>query len=93
MTSSAELDQEMENAPLSLTGEIPEWLSGTLVRNGPITVKVDGVSNAQRIGNSRVVWSAFPRFAEQTTLEFPILPFSMVREISQIARTSLPACL
>lgn len=43
---SAELQEEIANRPLSVSGKIPDWLSGTLVRNGPIKVTVDGRSNA-----------------------------------------------
>jgi len=43
--ASAELQQESTNLSLNITGEIPSWLSGTLVRNGPIKVTVNGKSN------------------------------------------------
>lgn len=43
---SAELQEEVANAPLDITGKVPDWLSGTLVRNGPIKVTVNGKSNA-----------------------------------------------
>jgi len=42
---SAELQEEIANHPLDITGKVPAWLSGTLVRNGPIKVTVDGESN------------------------------------------------
>jgi len=42
---SAQLEEEVNNAPLQVTGTIPTWLSGTLVRNGPITVNINGKSN------------------------------------------------
>lgn len=44
--ASAELKEEVTNIPLSTTGNIPSWLSGTLMRNGPINVSVNGESNA-----------------------------------------------
>lgn len=43
---TTELDQESEACPLSTQGIIPSWLSGTLIRNGPVNVAVNGVSNA-----------------------------------------------
>ncbi len=42
---SAELLEEVENLPLRITGTVPNWLSGTLIRNGPIKVTVNGQSN------------------------------------------------
>lgn len=41
---SAELQQEVANIPLDIKGKIPDWLSGTLIRNGPIKVTVNGKS-------------------------------------------------
>lgn len=41
----ADLEEELSNENLQIKGEIPAWLSGTLVRNGPITVSIDGKSN------------------------------------------------
>lgn len=41
----AELTQEVFNTPLNPKGTIPTWLSGTLVRNGPINVTVNGETN------------------------------------------------
>lgn len=41
----AELQDELENRPLKSTGKIPDWLSGTLIRNGPIKVTINGESN------------------------------------------------
>ncbi len=41
-----DLDEELSQQKLNLTGTIPKWLSGTLVRNGPINVTVDGQKNA-----------------------------------------------
>lgn len=38
--------KEVENQPLPITGEIPSWLSGALIRNGPVTVTVNGQKNA-----------------------------------------------
>lgn len=43
---SAELEEEISNQALHVEGEIPGWLSGTLVRNGPVKVTVNGQSNA-----------------------------------------------
>ncbi len=42
---SAELETEVANSPLSIEGRVPKWLSGSLLRNGPIKVTVDGKSN------------------------------------------------
>ncbi|MCP5492114.1 MAG: carotenoid oxygenase family protein [Chlamydiales bacterium] len=42
---SAELQNELENSPLETTGKIPDWLSGTLIRNGPTKVTINGESN------------------------------------------------
>jgi beta,beta-carotene 9',10'-dioxygenase len=42
---SAELQEEVNNLSLKITGTIPKWLSGTLIRNGPIKVTVNGQSN------------------------------------------------
>ena len=42
---SAELQEEVENVALKTTGIIPTWLSGTLIRNGPVTVSVNGHRN------------------------------------------------
>lgn len=41
----AEIQDEITSYPLEVTGEVPDWLSGTLVRNGPIQVTLDGKSN------------------------------------------------
>ncbi|MBS4168967.1 carotenoid oxygenase family protein [Parachlamydia sp. AcF125] len=41
----AELQEEVANHPLDITGKVPTWLTGTLVRNGPINVTVNGQSN------------------------------------------------
>lgn len=43
---SAELKEEVTNIPLSTSGNIPSWLSGTLMRNGPVNVSVNAESNA-----------------------------------------------
>lgn len=43
---STELATEMASVPLETTGSVPPWLSGTLVRNGPVRVTVDGQTNA-----------------------------------------------
>jgi carotenoid cleavage dioxygenase-like enzyme len=42
---SAEIQDELENRTLKTTGKIPDWLSGTLIRNGPIKVTINGESN------------------------------------------------
>jgi len=42
---AAELQEEIANRPLNVTGKIPDWLSGTLIRNGPIKVTVNGQTN------------------------------------------------
>ena len=42
---SAEVQNEVKNLPLKVTGTIPDWLSGSLIRNGPIKVTVDGKTN------------------------------------------------
>lgn len=38
----SEVPFECEEHPLSVEGRMPEWLTGTLVRNGPVTVEVAG---------------------------------------------------
>lgn len=43
---TADLLEEVTNQPLRVTGTLPNWLSGTLVRNGPVTVTVNGKSPA-----------------------------------------------
>lgn len=43
---SAELQEELVNSPLKTVGNVPSWLSGTLIRNGPIYVTVDGQTHA-----------------------------------------------
>ena len=45
ITVSAEVMEELSNRPLINTGAIPTWLSGSLIRNGPIYVTVDGQTN------------------------------------------------
>ncbi len=42
---SAELEAEVSNLPLKVTGKIPSWLKGTMVRNGAVTVSINGKSN------------------------------------------------
>ena len=42
----AELKEEKSQNALNIEGEIPSWLSGTLIRNGPINVRVNGQKNA-----------------------------------------------
>lgn len=44
--ASAEVKQEIAHQPLSISGTVPTWLSGTLVRNGPIKVTANGESTA-----------------------------------------------
>lgn len=39
---TAELQEELLNVPLEIRGTVPTWLSGTLIRNGPISVTVNG---------------------------------------------------
>lgn len=43
---TAEVQDEVVNQPLPVSGQIPNWLSGTLVRNGPVNVSVNGKSNS-----------------------------------------------
>lgn len=38
----ADVSQELTQHPLMVQGKIPEWLNGTFVRNGPVSVKVNG---------------------------------------------------
>ena len=42
---SAEIQIETANCPLDIVGKVPDWLSGTLLRNGPIKVSINGQSN------------------------------------------------
>lgn len=42
----AELGEEISNQSLETKGSIPDWLAGTLVRNGPVYVTVHGKTNA-----------------------------------------------
>lgn len=42
----AGIEQECSNHRLAVKGSIPHWLTGTLVRNGPIPVSVNGQTNA-----------------------------------------------
>lgn len=42
---STELECEVQSHLLKVVGEIPSWISGTLIRNGPIKVTIDGKSN------------------------------------------------
>lgn len=37
-----ELENEVSNVPLELKGTLPGWLQGSLIRNGPIDVAVNG---------------------------------------------------
>lgn len=41
-SASAELEEELSNQPLKPVGVIPDWLSGSLIRNGPVYVTVKG---------------------------------------------------
>jgi len=43
---SADLLDEVSSCSLSVSGKIPHWLVGSLVRNGPINVTVDGRTNS-----------------------------------------------
>lgn len=43
---SGKLLEEVKNRPLQLSGKIPNWLNGTLIRNGPINVTINGKTNA-----------------------------------------------
>lgn len=45
-TAFAELQEEVSDCHLEVEGKIPSWLSGTLVRNGPVYVAVDGKINS-----------------------------------------------
>jgi carotenoid cleavage dioxygenase-like enzyme len=36
------LTEELSDRDLSLTGEVPDWLGGSLIRNGPARFEVDG---------------------------------------------------
>jgi beta,beta-carotene 9',10'-dioxygenase len=42
----AGLQEELTNSSLALEGSIPGWLSGTLIRNGPIDVTINGQTQA-----------------------------------------------
>jgi beta,beta-carotene 9',10'-dioxygenase len=42
---SADLEEEVANISLETKGDIPPWLTGSLVRNGPINVTVNGETN------------------------------------------------
>ncbi len=42
----AALKEELTQKPLQIKGNIPVWLEGTLVRNGPIQVSVNGKQNS-----------------------------------------------
>lgn len=41
----AEVEQEYANCLLAHQGSIPSWLTGTLVRNGPVQVEIQGKTN------------------------------------------------
>ncbi len=41
----AELKQEFSTMAVPVQGTIPSWLKGSLIRNGPVTVSVDGKHN------------------------------------------------
>jgi len=43
---TTDLDEESTECTLVTEGEVPTWLSGTLIRNGPVNVSVNGVGNA-----------------------------------------------
>jgi len=40
--ASADLEEEISSIPLETQGTIPRWLFGTLVRNGPVNVSING---------------------------------------------------
>lgn len=42
---STDLDVELQNQPLAISGTIPTWLSGTLIRNGPVNITIDDRKN------------------------------------------------
>ncbi len=44
----AEVQDEVIHHPLEVVGQIPSWLSGTLMRNGPVNVTIDGKSNEHK---------------------------------------------
>ena len=46
---SADLKEELINSSLVIKGNIPDWLSGTLIRNGPISVTISDQTNARWI--------------------------------------------
>lgn len=39
------LKEELSDAHLEVTGQIPSWLIGSLLRNGPVAVAIDGKTN------------------------------------------------
>lgn len=41
----ADLQTELNQVPLKIQGKVPHWLLGTFVRNGPVTVTIDGKTN------------------------------------------------
>ncbi len=41
----AELEEECQDVPLQIIGSVPDWLSGTLVRNGPVDVHIGHKQN------------------------------------------------
>lgn len=43
--ASAALNKELSNVELETEGVIPGWLNGTLVRNGPVNVSIEGKTN------------------------------------------------
>ena len=45
MKAAADLEVELANVSPTVTGKIPLWLEGTLIRNGPVNVAVDGKAN------------------------------------------------
>jgi carotenoid cleavage dioxygenase-like enzyme len=46
ITVSASLKEELSHVELDVRGVIPTWLEGTLIRNGPINISVNGQTNA-----------------------------------------------
>jgi len=44
-TITAEIQEELSPSPLKVHGQLPSWLSGTLIRNGPVNVSMDDKTN------------------------------------------------
>lgn len=80
---------EIQRAPLSVTGQIPAWLSGTLIRNGPAKFEAgaqlyrhwfDGLAmlHAFAIRDGQVFYSS--RFLRSGAFEDAVRTGSIVRE-------------